>query len=81
METTFVSGGIYRFYLTIVNSVGESLPSKTVRITLAALPSAPASLAVDISRSSLTSLYIYFSAVASSGIAITGYQVYISTAS
>ena len=49
VETTFVSGMIYRFELTAMNAVGESLPSQTTRIALAALPSAPANLAVGTS--------------------------------
>jgi hypothetical protein len=38
IETSFVTGLIYRFYITAVNIIAESKPSNVVRIALAALP-------------------------------------------
>jgi hypothetical protein len=38
IETSFLTGSIYRFYLTAQNSLGESIPSNTVRIALDYLP-------------------------------------------
>lgn len=39
VETTFVTGGKYRFYVTVENSLGESEPSNTIRVALGELPS------------------------------------------
>jgi len=75
VHTQFITGQIYKFQVTAINSIGESQPSLDVDVLLKPLPSAPAAPTIDLSRSTLTSAYVQWT---SPGTDTTGYRLYMS---
>lgn len=73
--TQFISGDKYRFRITAVNVLGESIPSNEVRIALAALPAKPAAPVIVRSRCTLTSIYVTW---VSPGADTQGFRLYMS---
>ena len=71
--TGLTSGMKYRFQYIAVNFYGDSFPSDTLTIAASELPSAPNKPYVDWSKSSKTSLYIYWDPVADPPAKILGY--------
>jgi hypothetical protein len=77
-ETTFSTGTKYRFRISAVNDIGEGEPSNSVRIALAELPDEPDAPMIDITKSTKTSLYVYWNAVTGGSISVDGYLLYMS---
>jgi len=59
-----VSGKIYKFLFRAINAVGNSLDSDIVRFALCDMPLAPLTISKDKSKSSLSSIYVSWTAVA-----------------
>jgi hypothetical protein len=76
VETSFVSGKIYRFKFSATNSIGEGEASLSVTIALANPAAKPAAPTLDRAMSTKTSLYIRWLAVTPvDGLAVEGYKL------
>mmetsp|Transcript_30242 Transcript_30242/g.29560 ORF Transcript_30242/g.29560 Transcript_30242/m.29560 type:complete len:364 (+) Transcript_30242:1022-2113(+) len=80
VEVAYLTGSLYRFYVTVENSIGESDPSSMIRVALAELPAQPIAPTIDVSRSTTTSLYVQWTAVTGGSISTLGYKLYMSAA-
>lgn len=76
VETSFISGRIYRFRYSATNIIGEGQVSNSVTIALANDAGMPGQPVRDLSRSTKTSAYITWSAVVPvDGLPIDGYML------
>ena len=74
IETSFISGTKYRFRLSATNSIGEGEMSNSVTVAMADAAPQPAAPTLVLEKSTKTSLYIEWLAVApTDSLVIDGY--------
>lgn len=78
LNPTYLTGTKYRFKITANNDIGESDYSNEVRIAIASLPGDPAAPTINSAKSTLTSLYVSWTAPTTGlDISVDGYKLYM----
>lgn len=76
---SLTSGAIYKFKFRAINSIGNSIDSTIARFAMADMALAPSVPTKDATQSSLTSIYLSWTAVADTqlpGGSVLGYILY-----
>lgn len=78
MFPAYLTGSKYRLRIVATNEIGDSDPSNEVRIAMAALPAQPAAPTFDLTKSTLTSLFVKWIPPVGGDIPVDGYRLYMS---
>ncbi len=78
IDTQYITGNLYRFRVSAVNEIGEGPASNEVRIGLGSLPGKPSAPLVDLTKQTMSSVYVYWNALTGQDLTVLGYRLYMS---
>ena len=64
--------------MSAVNEIGEGPASNEVRIGLGSLPAKPSAPLVDLTKQTMSSVYVYWTALTGQDLTVQGYRLYMS---